>query len=96
MATKKLGDQINQAGVEDTNSHGLYPAEFTAICIQQLQQVYGKPRTALMLDVKWAIDDGLQTVTKTFYLPFTKVDCEADYARVWEVFEGWHGKGEKA
>ena len=40
-----------------------------------------------MLDVSWEIDDGLQTVTKTYYPPFTKVDREEDYRRAWEEFE---------
>jgi hypothetical protein len=40
-----------------------------------------------MLDVSWEIDDGLQTVNKTFYPPFTKVDREEDYRRAWEEFE---------
>lgn len=95
-AVDKLGDQIDQADLEDTNTDGPPPAEFTARRIRRLQQVYGKDRVPLMLDVSWEIDDGLQTVTKTFYPPFTKVDREADYARAWEVFEERYGKGGEA
>lgn len=48
-------------------------------------------RPALPFDVNWQIDNGLQTVTKTFHSPFTKVDRESDYARTSEVFELRYG-----
>jgi hypothetical protein len=39
------------------------------------------------LTVSWQINDGLETVTKTFYPPFVKVDREAEYEQAYEVFK---------
>ncbi|MBD2466314.1 DNA methyltransferase [Nostoc sp. FACHB-145] len=45
------------------------------------------------LTVSWQINDGLETVTKTFYPPFTKVDRETDYAQAYEVLQKRYGGG---
>ncbi|NMF85748.1 hypothetical protein E1H13_20875 [Nodosilinea sp. P-1105] len=43
------------------------------------------------LTVSWAIDDGLQTVTKTFYPPFTRVDRESDYDYAYHALKQKYG-----
>ncbi len=45
------------------------------------------------LTVSWQINDGLETVTKTFYPPFIKVDREGDYAQAYEVLQKRYGGG---
>jgi hypothetical protein len=86
-ARKKYGDQLATLEPEEPNTDGPPSPDFTPHRIRQLETVYGPGRVPLMLDVSWEIDDGLQTVTKTFYPPFTKVDREEDYRRAWEEFE---------
>ncbi|GAB1541130.1 hypothetical protein NUACC21_38000 [Scytonema sp. NUACC21] len=46
------------------------------------------------LTVSWQINDGLETVTKTFYPPFTKVDREEDYRIAYDVFKRRYGMKE--
>ena len=48
------------------------------------------------LTVSWQIDDGLQTVTKTFYPPFVKCDRESDYDHAYEVFKAKYGAKQTA
>jgi hypothetical protein len=43
------------------------------------------------LTVSWQIDDGLQTVTKTFYPPFSRCDRERDYEVAYSYFKEKHG-----
>ena len=37
--------------------------------------------------MNWYIDNGNQTVTKTFYPPFTPVNRIEDYRRAYRVFQ---------
>lgn len=43
------------------------------------------------LTVSWQIDDGLQTVTKTFYPPFSRCDRESDYEVAYSYFKEKYG-----
>lgn len=90
-ARNKYGDQLATLEPEEPNTDGPPSPDFTPHRIRQLNSVYGPGRVPLMLDVSWEIDDGLQTVTKTFYPPFTKVDREEDYRRAWEEFKKRYG-----
>jgi hypothetical protein len=85
-ARNKYGDQLATLELQEPTTDGPPSMDFTPHRIRQLESVYGPGRVPLMLDVSWEIDDGLQTVTKTFYPPFTKVDREEDYRRAWEEF----------
>jgi len=44
------------------------------------------------LTVEWSIDDGRQTVSKTYHPPFRKVDREGDYERAYDIFQKRHGE----
>ncbi len=91
-ARNKYCDQLATLEPEEPNTDGPPSPDFTPHRIRQLESVYGPGRVPLMLDVSWEIDDGLQTVTKTFYPPFTKVDREEDYRRAWEEFSKRYAK----
>lgn len=43
------------------------------------------------LTASWEIDDGNQTVTKTFHPPFTRCDREADYEYTYRTFKVQYG-----
>ncbi|MFN6398858.1 MAG: hypothetical protein ACK449_03085 [Planctomycetota bacterium] len=93
LATRaKYGDHFGTLAPEKPDIDGPSSPEFTPHRIRQLESVYGRGRVPLMLDVSWEIDDGLQTVTKTCYPPFTKVHREEDCRRDWEEFEKRYGE----
>jgi hypothetical protein len=90
-ARNEYGNQLATIEPEEPNTDGPPSSGVTPRRIRQLESVYGTDRVPLMLDVSWEIDDGLQTVTKTFFPPFTKVDREEDYRRAWEEFTKRYG-----
>ena len=89
VATRtKCGDQLGTPAPEEPDIDGPPSPDFTPHRIRQVESVYSPSRVPLMCDVRWEIHDGLQTVTETFYPPFTKIDREEDYRRAWEEFSG--------
>jgi hypothetical protein len=47
----------------------------------------------LFIELAGNIVDGFGTVTKTYYPPVTKVECEGDNRRDWEEFARRYGEG---
>jgi hypothetical protein len=90
MRQYELVDEYDARGrhIPNTTRKNQGGTEFRA-ALEEWKAKGHDPRDAAAppLNVTWGIDDGLQTVTKTFYPPFTKVDREGDYARAYEVFQ---------
>jgi hypothetical protein len=94
MRQYELADQYDARGrhLPNTTRKNAGGTEFrTALAAWKDQGHDPLDSAAPPLTISWEIDDGLQTVTKTFYPPFAKVDREADYARAWEVFQKRYG-----
>jgi hypothetical protein len=92
ISTNSSNGDIAMLEFEGHDTNALLSVEFTPHRICQLESVY--VRVFLIQEVSWEIDDCLQTATKTFYSPFTKVDREEDYRRAWAEFEKRYGEKE--
>jgi hypothetical protein len=88
----EYGAQLGTLATEEPDIEGPPSPDFTPHRIRQLESVYGPGRVPLILDVRWEIDDGLHTFTKTYYPAFTKVDPEKYDRRGWEEFVWRYGE----
>lgn len=81
MRQYELADEYDQKGIRLPNTVRKTPG---AKELRDARKEHGDEKP---LTVRWKIDNGNQTVTKTFYPPFEKFDREEDYAKAYEFFK---------
>ena len=90
MRSYELADTYDQKGRHIPNStrKNQGSKEFSAAYEKRQAEIAeGKATATDPLAVSWEIDNGLKTVTKTYYPPFFHVDREEDYRIAWQEFE---------